>query len=122
MSSPLPKVREPIMDTPVFTLDGEQFGYVKEIHGGYFKIDVPMARDYWLSTSYIADSTLDRVTLTLRKDELEEHRLSKPGVEVEASERLAHDAVISDAEALTQRERMERELEAQNERLRAGNI
>jgi hypothetical protein len=110
------KVLEPIMDTPVFTLDGEKFGFVNELHGDYFKIDVPMARDVWLSKSYIGDSTLDRVTLTLHKSELKEHELSAPGVE-----RQVEDGVLSDAEALTQRERMERELAAQNERLRDGN-
>lgn len=111
------QVREPIVDTPVFSLDGQQVGYVKEMHGGYFKLDVPMAKDYWLSTVYIADSTLDRVSLSLRKDEMDEHRLSAPGADSQDP-----DAVISDVQALTQRERMERELAAQNERLRRGDV
>jgi hypothetical protein len=113
-----PKVHEPVVDAPIFTLDGEQFGYVREVHGGYFKIDVPMARDYWLSSSYIGDATLERVTLTLRKDELEEHRLSAPGLETQESS----SGVIDDQAMLTQRERMERELEQQNERLRSGIV
>lgn len=117
MSSPMQQVREPIVDTPVFSLEGEKVGYVKEIHGGYFKIDVPMAKDYWLSTVYIADSTLDRVSLTLRKGEMDEHRLSAPGAEAQDS-----DGIISDVQALSQRERMERELAAQNERLRQGDV
>ena len=113
-----PKVKDPVVNAPVYTLDGEQFGSVKEIHGGYFKLDVPMARDYWLSSSYIGDATLDRVTLTLRKDELEEHRLSAPGLETQESS----SDVIDDHAMLSQRERMERELAAQNERLRAGQV
>ena len=116
MSTPTQQVKEPILNTPVFTLDGEQFGYVKELHGGYFKIDVPLALDYWLSTSYIAESTLDRVSLSLRKDELEGHRLSAPGME----NQVHGEGVISEADMLTQRERMERELEAQREKMKAG--
>ena len=117
MTAPIQKPLEPIIDTPVFSLDGEKVGFVKEIHGGYFKLDAPMARDYWLSNLYIADSTLDRIQLTLRKDEMDEHRLSAPGTEAQSA-----DGIISDEEALTQRERMERELAMQNERLRTGGV
>jgi hypothetical protein len=118
MSTPAHKVREPIMDTPVVTADGEQFGYVKQVQGGYFKIDVPMAKDYWLSTAYIADSTLDRVVLSLNRSELDEHRLSAVPSELQQES----DQVISDVEALQQREKMERELEMQRERMRTGQV
>lgn len=108
------------LNTPVITLDGDQYGYVKELHGGYFKIDVPMAKDFWLSQVYIGDYNMDRVTLTLRKDEIEEHQLEAPGLETQ--EQAGHGAVIDDQAMLSQRERMERELAQQNERLRAGNV
>ena len=108
-------VDEPLVDTPVYTSDGEQFGYVKELQGGYFKVDVPMAKDFWLSKVYIEDCTMDKVRLKLGKDEVEEHRLSAPGAENQNSDR-----VLSDTDALAQRERMERELEEQRARLRAG--
>jgi hypothetical protein len=104
-----------MVDTPVYASDGQQFGYVKEIQGGYFKIDVPMAKDFWLSTTYISDCTMDKVTLSLPKEEIEEHRLSAPGAENQNS-----DQVLSDTDALAQRERMERELEEQRARLRTG--
>ncbi len=117
MSTPISKVREPVVDTPVYSSDGQQVGYIREIHGGYFKLDVPMARDYWLSNTYISESTLDRVTLSLRKSEMDEHRLTAPGVDVQDS-----DAVISDEQQLSQRERMERELAQQNARLRQGQV
>ena len=107
------------LNTPVVTSDGHQFGYVKELHGGYFKLDVPMAKDFWLSQAYIADYNMDRVSLTLRKDEVEEHRLEAPGLETQ--EQAGSAAVIDDQAMLTQRERMERELAQQNERLRTGN-
>ena len=116
MSTPTQHVKEPIIETPVFTREGEQFGYVKEVQGGYFKIDVPLAKDYWLSTAYIAESTLDRVTLSLAKAEIEEHRLSAPGIEGQEHP----EGVITDVDILTQRERMERELEEQREKMKAG--
>lgn len=109
------------MDTPVSTSDGVQFGFVKEIHGSYFKIDVPMGRDYWLSQEYINDSTLDMVTLSLRKDELDEHRLSAPGLE-DVDAETEDGGILSSAEVLTQREHMERELELQREKMRSGLI
>lgn len=110
-----PKIDEPMVDTPVYAADGEQFGYVKEVRGGYFKIDVPMAKDYWLSTAYIADCTMDKVMLSLPKAEVDDHRLTAPGAENQNT-----DQVLSDTDALAQRERMERELEEQRARLRAG--
>ncbi len=119
MSISMTHAKEPIIDTPVSTRDGQQFGYVKEIHGGYFKIDVPMARDFWLSREYIAENSLDSVVLSLRKDELDDHRLSEPGLDPVDSD---DSGVLSAAEALSQRERMERELEAQRERMRAGLV
>lgn len=109
------------LNTPVCTLDGDQIGYVKEVHGGYFKLDVPMSKDFWLSTAYIGDHTMDRVTLTLRKDELDEHRLEAPGLE-RGTEENSSTGIISDADMLSQREKMERELAQQNERLRSGIV
>jgi hypothetical protein len=100
----------------VWTADGDQFAYVKELHGDYFKLDVPMAMDYWLSCAHIADIVDDRVTLRFNKDELEEHKLSEPGVEMPAAQ-----GVLGQEQMLTQRERMERELEAQRARMRSGN-
>lgn len=117
MSTPTSRGSEPIIDTPVTTSDGKQFGYVMELHGSYFKIDVPMARDFWLSQEYIAESSLDSVVLTLRKDELDEHRLAEPGLETSETGDLS---VLSSAEVLTQREHMEHELEEQRDRMRAG--
>lgn len=108
-------ISEPLVDTPVYSADGEQFGYVKELQGGYFKIDVPMAKDYWLSTAYIDNCSMDRVSLNLKRDQIDEHRLSAPGAENQNSDR-----VLSSEDALAQRERMERELEEQRARLRAG--
>lgn len=118
MTSPANDPIEPTEGAPVWTADGVQFGYVKEIKGGYFKLDVPMARDYWLSNAYIAEATPEKVSLTLRQEELDEHRLSAPGLE--GQEPNTTESVISDTDMLAQRERMERELEIQREKMRAG--
>ena len=75
-----------------------------------------MAKDHWLSTAYIAESTLDRVTLSRPRAEIDEHRLSAPGIEGQEHT----EGVISDVDMLTQRERMERELEEQREKMKAG--
>ena len=37
----------------VFTRDGTRLGEVKELRGEYFKVDAPMAPDYWLSLDCI---------------------------------------------------------------------
>jgi len=116
MTNPTPQAPELAVDTSVWTADGQQFGYVKEVRTGYFKVDVPMAPDYWLSTSHIDTSNTERVTLVLAKDELDDHKLAAPGIEPEAN----GDQVLPASEQLAQRERMERELEAQRNRMQSG--
>ncbi|MCC6381631.1 MAG: hypothetical protein IT304_03935 [Dehalococcoidia bacterium] len=107
----------------VFSADGEQFGRVRETRGGYFKVDVPWATDYWLSTAYVARYEGNEVWLAIPRSEIDEHRLEEPGLEPSADPHRATtaDAVISDEEALAQRERMERELAEQRERRLRGD-
>ncbi len=103
----------------IFARDGDQFGYVKDVRGGYFKVDAPWARDYWLSCVYVARYEENQVWLSITKDEADEHRLEAPGLEPSADPHRAttQDAILSDDEALAQRERMERELAEQRARL-----
>ncbi|MEO6398757.1 MAG: hypothetical protein ABIP13_09855 [Tepidiformaceae bacterium] len=98
----------------IFDCDGEQFAYVKEVHGGYFKLDLPMARDIWLSAGYVRETKGNDVYLSISRDEAEEHKLSAPGIEQEAA---SVDHLIDNDTALRQRERMEAELAAQNAQL-----
>lgn len=98
----------------VFDRDGEQFAYVKEVRGGYFKLDLPMARDIWLSTGYVSQTEGNDVRLSITRDEADEHKLAAPGIEQEAA---SGDHLIDNATALAQRERMERELAQQNAHL-----
>lgn len=115
MTSSARQVREPEIDTPVMTAEDELLGYVKEVRGGYFKINAPRAQDFWLSNLYIESNTMDHVTLSLNKYQVKEHRLAAPGAEFQEP-----DGIVSDADALAQRERMERELELQRARMRNG--
>ncbi|HXU22654.1 MAG TPA: hypothetical protein VN697_01370 [Tepidiformaceae bacterium] len=108
-----------VMELPIggFVFDnaGEEFANVKEVSGGYFKLDVPMSMDYWLSRAYVQSVNDRDVRLNITKSEAEDHKLSAPGLEHAAQ---GEDGVISDAVALEQRERMEREIKMQQERMR----
>lgn len=109
---------QPEPGAAVFSSDGEQFAYVTEVRNGYFKVDVPMSPDYWLSSQYIASATDGRVQLNITKTEVGDHHLEEPGLDpaTDPHEDVS-DSVLSDKEALTQRERMERELELQRQRM-----
>lgn len=109
----------PSIGAAVTTSDGSQFAYVKAVKGGYFELDVPMARDFWLSRQYIASTNDRQVSLNIDRDEVDEHRLGAPGLEeLEDPHRAtAQDRMLSHEEVLTQRERMERELLAQRARM-----
>jgi hypothetical protein len=106
----------------VFASDGKECGAVKEVRGGYFHVDAPMRRDYWLSRAYIASCGSGRVDLNIDKDEVDEHGLSQPGLEPEQDLDRAGigDSVINENEALATRERMERELARQRGGLDSG--
>lgn len=103
----------------VITSDGESFATVKSIRGGYFELDVPMGRDFWLSGVYVESADSRNVQLNLTRPEVDEHRLSAPGIEAaeDPNQAASADRVISNEEALSQRERMERQLAEQRERL-----
>lgn len=109
---------QPVAGAAVYSSDGEQFAYVAEVRGGYFKLDVPMARDYWLSFEYIERATATEVHLNIRRNDVGEHQLEEPGIEpANDPHEDVSDTVLSDADALVQRERMEHEIELQRERM-----
>ncbi len=108
----------PPIGAAVFTVEGEEFASVRDARAGYFQLDIPMGRDYWLSTQYIQGIEEGNIILSIGKDEADDHRLEAPGLDAqEDPHRVTGDAVISDEQALNQRERMERELNAQRERM-----
>ena len=94
---------------------GEEIGRVREVKGGYFRVESSPNGGYWLSTAYIIHAPPDAVLISLHGDAIHQHRLAAPGLEpslVPDSGR-ATDLLISDHEALAQREQMERELAMQ---------
>lgn len=112
----------PAVGCSVLTSEGERMGRVKKVQGGYFELEVPGDPDFWLSSAYIDSWNDDTVRLNVGRQELEEHRLHAPGLSSEQDPHRAdnEDHIISDEEALAQRERMERELLAQRGRLDSG--
>jgi hypothetical protein len=99
----------------VYATGGTFVGVIVEIRGGYFAVELPDGDSFWLSKRYAEIANKDGVHLSLSRDELAAHRLSAPGLEDAESARA--DAVIGDDEALEQRERMERELAGQRDRM-----
>ena len=111
------EIRRPAVGASVWTVDGTQFGYVKEVKGDYFRVDIPWAPDYWLSCVHIAELDGPRAILRLRKHEIDDHRLEQPGLD--STEKTAGH-LFSSTELAEQRDRMERELAVQKERMRTG--
>jgi hypothetical protein len=62
----------------VFTSDGDDLGTVKELWGGYFKVDAPMKPDFWLSTSHVGTATADRIHMSFTKDQLGDFKTESP--------------------------------------------
>ena len=100
--------------SPVLDAGGNQVGTFRAVHGGYFELDRPDDPDFWLSRAHVSGFSSDGVRLALGSEDFESHRLHAPGLEPE-DEPLdrPRDFVITEQEALEQRERMERELREQ---------
>ena len=58
--------------------DGEHLGTVKEIRGAYFKVDAPMAPDYWLPCDVIAGDSNEGVRVSFAKESLDENKYPEP--------------------------------------------
>ncbi|MEP6872002.1 MAG: hypothetical protein ABI939_09155 [Anaerolineaceae bacterium] len=118
MATDFSTLQDPQTELPIggaiFDRNGEQFAVVKEVKGGYFKLDLPMARDFWLSSGYVSETEGNRVSLNISRDEADEHKLGAPGLEQEAA---TVDLLLDNDAALKQRERMEHELSQQNAQL-----
>jgi len=68
----------PIQGGNVVTADGERLGTVKEIVGDCFKVDAPMAPDYWLASDTIATVMGNDITLRIRRDDINEVKMGMP--------------------------------------------
>lgn len=87
----------------VFTRDGEQLGVVKELRGEtHFKIDAPRARDYWLASDLLLESSGRRVTVDFDAGDLEDYKLDEPAPVASADPQLdaeTGDGLSDDARA-----------------------
>jgi hypothetical protein len=112
------ELEQPRTGTPIRTADGVTLGVIGEVRGGYFEIaqDMPAMR-FWLSSAYIRRIHVNRAELTLDARDIDAHRLAEPGLTTLPD---VHDQVLSDEEALAQRERMERELRKQRGTIDTG--
>lgn len=114
-------VKAPEVGCSVVDRDGAFLGTIEQVRGGYFEIDMPGDRDFWLSSAYIDSSDGDKLHLSLNSRETAEHRLRAPGLsEQDPAMAEPRDHIISDEQALEQRERMERELLRQRGGLDGG--
>jgi hypothetical protein len=64
---------------PVITRNGDPLGTIKEIRTERFKVDAPMALDYWLDRETVIDLTADGYVLDFDSDDLDEMKRSDPG-------------------------------------------
>jgi hypothetical protein len=85
----------PSVGTVVLTSDGSELGKVKEVMGDCFKVDAPMAPDYWLGIDTIEgggnmgdtgggagftgrETTVQTIRLKYHKDHLDEIKQDSP--------------------------------------------
>ncbi len=82
----------------VYTADGEHIGAVKEVAGGYFKVNVRMLPDYWLQSQFVSRAEPGRITMDFTKDALDGYKLdSVPAQETpdpDAMAGMTHDPHI----------------------------
>jgi len=64
---------------PVVTSDGEALGTIKDIRTDRFKVDAPMAMDYWLDRDTVMDMTAEGYILSFDREHLDEMKRSDPG-------------------------------------------
>lgn len=95
----------------ICTVDGKSLGTVKEYTHGYFKIDVHLARDYWLSRELILHRVPGLVTLSIGKADVNQWKVRQLDASTEANLGGTEDGLL-DADAKRQaREEMERSID-----------
>lgn len=59
----------------VVTSDGDKVGTVKEVQGGYFKVDVRMHADFWLQRQFVASNDNGIITMNFPKEDLDNYKV-----------------------------------------------
>jgi uncharacterized protein (TIGR02271 family) len=70
---------------PVYDTDGNELGTVKEVRGSYFRVDAPMAPDYWLRSDALSATGADGGIVVM--DDAEHY--SEPGAESDMATRTS---------------------------------
>jgi hypothetical protein len=68
----------PIQGATVMTADHERLGTVKEITGDCFKVDAPMAPDYWLASDTIASMVGKDILLRVMRSDIDDVKMGTP--------------------------------------------
>jgi len=71
-------IDESMIGAPVVDRDGHQIGTVKEIEESAFKVDAPLAFDYWLHFDGVLSASIDGVVMSVDSDHLDEFKLDSP--------------------------------------------
>ena len=65
---------ETAIGSSVHAQGGEPVGHVKDMRGGWFKVNAPLQPDYWLSTDLVSSSADGRILLTVDMDGLHRYK------------------------------------------------
>jgi len=76
------------MGAEVFASDGELLGKVKEISGDCFKVDAPLAPDYWLSIDTVQSVLAGGVLINFSTQDLDKVKRDAP--EIDDEEPVGH--------------------------------
>lgn len=59
----------------VFTSDGDKLGTVKEVQGGYFKVNAPFQPDYWLQRQFVTSNDGGQIMMSFTKDQADDYKV-----------------------------------------------
>jgi len=82
------RIDETMIGMPVVDANGDQLGRVKEVGAGAFKVDAPMAFDYWLSDTSIGNTSGGMVLLNVDHGHLDEYKVDRPDDTIRHDDRL----------------------------------
>jgi len=99
----------------VVTSDGASLGSVADVRETAFKVDVRMARDYWLGRDYVTGSSTAQVTMGFPRPDLDAYKLGDPERTAtrDPAQEPATDMAVPQEQQSEQRRRMEEQLERQ---------
>ena len=63
---------------PIMAADGHELGKVKEIRGAYFKVNAPMAADYWLACDAVSGESGEGVRVSFAREHLDANKYPEP--------------------------------------------